>query len=140
MKEQDQVGLTTSKPARASRVTNQEAINQHTSNYLENIQDQLDNMTQAMSVLTQSPPPSGVPTIIQTSNSNTSALGTTDQSYRLLMEERNKHNIDKAAMQNKIRELEHLLAATATTVLSRQQPYNNGGAVTNEKIIHKDNT
>ena len=147
IKEYDQVGLTTAKPIRANSVVNQETINQQTNSYLENIQDQLDNVTQAMSVMTQSPPASHVPPIIRTHNSNTSALGTTDQSYRLLMEERNKHDRDRAALQNnnsalhrKIRELKASLANTVTTAGSSRSPHSTGGTVPNEKIIHRDNT
>ena len=98
------------------------------------------NMTQAMSILTQSPPANNVPPVIQTSNSNTSALDTTDQSYRLLMEERNKHDRDRTVLQNKIQDLGQSLAATATTISSNQHSYNNERAIPNEKVIHKDNT
>ena len=83
-------------------VISEETINQHTNDHLEGIQDQLDALTHAMSVMSQqtrapSAPsaPSGssstaIPTAIvptPSTNSFTSAL-THDQSFRMLQEER----------------------------------------------------
>ena len=114
-------GLTTAKTrSRANAVVNlqQQALNEHTAAQLDGLQEQLDNMTIAMSVHTQGQPGNGVPPIIQTHGSNTSALGTTDQSFRTLIEERNKHDRERAAFQARIKELERSIATQTTHTMS----------------------
>ena len=86
---------------------------------MDNMQEQLDQVTDqvtAMSAVSAnthagspSPPTpqvyssqTSIPPVIQTNhNSNTSALGTADQTFRVLMEERNRFDKDRAALQHK---------------------------------------
>ena len=96
----DYEGITTKKVKQARSVISQETINQHTSDHLEGMQDQLDALTHAMSVMSQqtkvplshsgsaagSIPAAIVPTP-SANNSLTSGL-THDQSFRMLQEER----------------------------------------------------
>ena len=139
IKEYDKVGLTTAKPTRANCVINQQAINQHTSAHMENLQEQMDNMTQVMSVLTQSPPASNgvpIPPLIQTHDGgNTSAFGTSDHTYCLPMEERNRYNKDRTLLQNKLRDLKNSMAGTtATGSMTRSATTH----TPNEKVVNKD--
>ena len=53
LEEFDYEGITTKKVKQARSATSQETINQHTSDHLEGMQDQLDALTHAMSVMSQ---------------------------------------------------------------------------------------
>ena len=120
--ELDREGLTTAKTrgARANSAVispQQAAINQDNAECMEEMQKDISTIAQAMSAFTVTQPPNNhcnIPPIIQAPiGSNASAL-TTDQSFRLLMEERNRSDKEKIALQRKISDLEQSIA-TGTT-------------------------
>jgi hypothetical protein len=123
--ELDREGLTTAKTNRAranSAVISpqQAAINQDNAECIEEMQKDISTIAQAMSAFTVTPPARqdnhhcSIPPVIQAPiGSNASAL-TTDQSFRLLMEERNRSDKEKMALQRKISDLEQSIA-TGTT-------------------------
>ena len=148
IKEYDQMGLTTAKANRANSIVNQGAINLQHSLGMDNFREELDTLTHAMSVFTLPPPATNhgqVPPVIQTnSNSNTSALGTADQTHRLLMEERNRFDRMQNeqrnkfdSIQNELRVLKDSIAATATTMSSQRTPSTSTRSP-NERIVHLD--
>ena len=116
MKELDNEGIITSKQrtrANAVVIPKYESFMQHTTSQFDKVREQLDNMTMAMSVQTQSKDTDnlstyhGIPPVIQAhqQNSTNSAI-TSDQTIRLLIEERNKHDHKKTVLQARIKELE----------------------------------
>ena len=120
--ELDREGLTTAKTrgARANSAVispQQAAINPDNAECMEEMQKDISTIAQAMSAFTVTQPPNShcnIPPIIQAPiGSNASAL-TTDQSFRLLMEERNRSDKEKIALQRKISDLEQSIA-TGTT-------------------------
>ena len=138
IKEYDISGLITAKPKKANNVNTQEAVINQAVAYMDNVQEQLEQVQEqvaamsAVSGTTQAGPPmyssqSSIPPVIQTNpNSNTSALGTVDQTLRVLMDERNKfdkervafqqkYNSDTAALQNRINALERLTSGSQFT-------------------------
>ena len=94
-------------------------MNQDNAECAEEMQKDVSTMAQAMSPFTVTPPTQNnhhcnIPPVIQAPiGSNASAL-TTDQSFRLLMEERNRSDEEKMALQRKIGDLEQSIA-TGTT-------------------------
>ena len=128
--ELDREGLTTTKTkARANSAIispQQAAINQDNAECMEEMQKDISTIAQAMSALTVAAPSNSrcsIPPVIQTpigSNASASAL-TTDQSIRLLMEERNKYDRERMALQRKISDLEQSIATGTTQGTSTQQ-------------------
>ena len=127
----DREGLTTAKTSRAranSAVISpqQAAINQDNAECIEEMQKDISTIAQAMSAFTVTPQNNhcNIPPVIQAPiGSNASAL-TTDQSFRLLMEERNKADREKMALQKKINDLELSIATGTTQGTSTQGVHN----------------
>ena len=143
LEEFDYEGITTKQAKQARSVISQETINQHTNDHLKGIQDQLDALTHAMSVMSQQtntpvsssgPAPGIVPAAIvptPSTNSFTSAL-THDQSFRLLQEERIRN--DKLRQEiNRLKQAMHSgdTISTSPTVASTI-------TTSDERIKHKD--
>ena len=130
----DREGLTTARTSKAranSAVISpqQAAINQDNAECMEEMQKDISTIAQAMSAFTVTPPPQNnycnIPPVVQApTGSNASAL-TTDQSFRLLMEERNKADKEKLALQKKINDLELSIATGTTQGTSTQGVHNN---------------
>ena len=125
----DRKGLATAKTrgARANSAVispQQAAINQDNAECMEEMQKDISTIAQAMSAFTVPQPPNNhcnIPPIIQAPiGSNASAL-TTDQSFRLLMEERNRSDKEKMALQRKISELEQSIA-TGLSLIHISEP------------------
>ena len=123
--ELDREGLTTSRTrARANSAVispQQAAINHDNAECMEEMQKDISTIAQAMSALAVTPNSHcSIPPVIQApTGSNASAL-TTDQSFRLLMEERNKYDREKMALQKKISDLEQSIATGTTQGTSSQ--------------------
>ena len=134
MKELDDEGIITSKQrTRANAVVHPkyESFMQHTSSQFDDVREQLDTMSMALSIQTQHRDTEnqgisrGIPPVIQAQqqSSATSAV-TSDQTIRLLIEERNKHDREKTALQARIKDLEqasnaHNTQPTRASTLSR---------------------
>ena len=92
-----------------------ESFMQHTTSQFDDVREQLDSMSMALSVQTHSQCKDtdnqcisrGIPPVIQAHQQNsTNSPMTSDQTIRLIMEERNKHDREKIALQARIKELE----------------------------------
>ena len=96
------------------------------------------DMQQALSAHTVTPPPpNGIPPIIQGVVGDTSALAM-DQSVRLLMEERNKSDREKMAMQKTINELRSSVATGPTQDTSNNSNRNRERGHNKERIKRQD--
>ena len=88
-----------------------------------------------MSIYTQAtatPPRQGIPPVIQTGGSNTSAL-TPDQSHRLLLEERIRHDKEQQSLRKQISDLQRSIATTSATSYGTAT-----SATPSERIMKKD--
>ena len=145
LEEFDYEGITTKKVKQARSIISQETINQHTSDHLEGIQDQLDALTHAMSVMSQqtrapSVPNGSIPATIvptttpSTNNSLTSGI-THDQSFRMLQEERIRNDKLKQEI-NQLKQALHSGNTIGTFPTVTSQSTTN---VPDERIMQRDN-
>ena len=146
MKELDDEGIITSKQrTRVNAVVHPryESFMEHTMSQFDEVREQLDTMTSALSLQTQKTDMEeqcisrGIPPVTQAhqQNSANSAL-TSDQTIRLLIEERNKHNREKTALQARIKDLEQASKGNNTQLTNATT--RSGTNTLDERIIQYD--
>ena len=146
MKELDDEGIITSKQrTRANAIMHPkyDSFMEHTTTQFDDVREQLDTVTLALSLQTQKMDSEnqcisrGIPPVIQAhqQNSANSAL-TSDQTIRLLIEERNKHDREKTALQARIKDLEHTSKGSNTQLTSAMT--SSGTKTPDERIIQHD--
>ena len=118
---------------------------EHTTSQFDEVREQLDTMTSALSIQTQKTDTDdqcisrGIPPIIQAhqQSSANSAL-TSDQTLRILIEERNKHDREKTALQARIKNLEQEQASKGNQTQLTNTTTRSGTSTPDERIIQYD--